>query len=112
MGVREGRALRQRMDALQKLPPGLAGETVLAMTDTDLDLLAAAAAGPEAHYEWVLGNIARRHNERARTSKAAPEEALWREAKRREEDTRARRVAFYEHLEAARRNRRAWEATG
>jgi len=100
------------MDALQKLPPGLAGETVLAMTDTDLDLLAAAAAGPEAHYEWVLGNIARRHNERARTSKADPEEALWREAKRREEDTRARRVAFYEHLEAARRNRRAWEATG
>ena len=60
MGVREERALRQRMDALQKLPPGLAGETVLAMTDTDLDLLAAAAAGPEAHYEWVLGNFVRR----------------------------------------------------
>jgi hypothetical protein len=60
LGVREERALRQRMDALQKLPPGLAGETVLAMTDTDLDLLAAAAAGPEAHYEWVLGNIVRR----------------------------------------------------
>lgn len=68
MGVREERALRQRMDALQKLPPGLAGETVLAMTDTDLDLLAAAAAGLEAHYEWVLGNIVRRLEKPLRAS--------------------------------------------